>query len=80
MRADALGFELGLVLAGAAAVGLLWLAGLPISLALLFVVALYLLRQLYFLWRLARFIQRQHRLAPPFPAGFWGEIYRAMGR
>jgi len=80
VRADALGFELGLVLAGAAAVGLLWLAGLPISLALLFVVALYLLRQLYFLWRLARFIQRQHRLAPPFPAGFWGEIYRAMGR
>ncbi len=80
MRAAAIGFELGLLLAGAVAATLLQLAGLPLPGVLLLVVSLYLLRQLYFLWRLARFIQRQHRLAPPFPSGLWGEIYRALGR
>jgi two-component system phosphate regulon sensor histidine kinase PhoR len=30
--------------------------------------------------RLARLIRRQHRLAPPFPMGLWGDVYRAVGR
>jgi two-component system phosphate regulon sensor histidine kinase PhoR len=80
VRPGAIGFELALVLTGAVATGLLWLAGLPLAGAVLLVLSLYLLRQLYFLWRLTRFIQRQHRLAPPFPAGLWGEVYRAVGR
>lgn len=81
MRAGAIGFELGLLLAVTLATGLLWLAAdLPLTGALLLVLSLYLLRQIYFLWRLVRFIRRRHRLAPPFPAGLWGEVYRAVGR
>ncbi|WP_295882646.1 phosphate regulon sensor histidine kinase PhoR [uncultured Thiohalocapsa sp.] len=80
MRAEAVGFELALLLAGAALAGVLHLGGLPTAEALLLVLAAYLLRHLYLLWRLARFIQRQHRLAPPFPLGLWGELYRAVGR
>jgi two-component system phosphate regulon sensor histidine kinase PhoR len=80
MRAGALQFEIGLLLGAAIAVFLLRLGGVPIAVALLSVTTLYLLRQLLLLWRLARFVQRQHRLAPPFPAGLWGEIYRALGR
>ncbi len=80
MRADAVGFELGVLFAGGALAGLLHLAGLPSAQALLLVLTTYLLRHLYLLWRLARLIQRQHRLAPPFPFGLWGELYRTVGR
>jgi two-component system, OmpR family, phosphate regulon sensor histidine kinase PhoR len=81
MSADrVLGFELAL-LAGAGVVALLLLlVGATPAAALLAATALYLARHLWLLWRLARFIRRQHRLAPPFPAGVWGEIYRAVGR
>jgi two-component system phosphate regulon sensor histidine kinase PhoR len=80
MRPGVVGFELALLAIGVAALALLRLAGLPLTTALLVVLALYLLRHVVLLWRLARFIQRQHRLAPPFPAGLWGEVYRAVGR
>lgn len=35
---------------------------------------------LYHLMRLSLMIHRQHRLAPPFPRGLWGEIYRGVAR
>jgi two-component system phosphate regulon sensor histidine kinase PhoR len=38
----------------------------------------YLGRQLFYLWRLTTLIRRHHRLAPPFPLGLWGEIYRSI--
>jgi two-component system phosphate regulon sensor histidine kinase PhoR len=37
-------------------------------------------RHLFHLWRLATLIRRHHRLAPPFPAGGWGEIYRSIAQ
>jgi len=79
-RSDAVGFELAVLCAGGALAGLLHLTGLPLAQALLLVLATYLLRHLYLLWRLARLIQRQHRLVPPFPFGLWGELYRTVGR
>lgn len=39
-----------------------------------------LLRHPWLLIRLALLIRRQHRLAPPFPLGLWGEIYRGIAR
>lgn len=80
MRTDAIGFEITLLLTGGALAGLLHLGGLALTESLLLAVTAYLLRHLYLLWRLARFIRRQHRLAPPFPFGLWGEVYRAVGR
>jgi len=38
----------------------------------------YLLRHLFQLWRLSGLIRRRHRLAPPFPAGLWGDVYRSI--
>nr|WP_041604645.1 phosphate regulon sensor histidine kinase PhoR [Thioflavicoccus mobilis] len=35
---------------------------------------------LFLLVRLAFLTRRQHRLAPPFPPGLWGEIYRTIAR
>jgi len=35
-------------------------------------------RHLYRLVHLSLLIRRHHRLAPPFPLGLWGEIYRAI--
>jgi two-component system phosphate regulon sensor histidine kinase PhoR len=80
MRAGAVGFELSVLLAGVLLAGMLHLVGMALAQALLLVIAVYLARHIYLLWRLARFIQRQHRLAPPFPLGLWGELYRAVGR
>ncbi|MFD2110501.1 phosphate regulon sensor histidine kinase PhoR [Thiorhodococcus fuscus] len=40
----------------------------------------YILRSLYYLIRLTGLIRRQHRLAPPFPRGLWGEVYRSIAR
>lgn len=40
----------------------------------------YLGRNLYFLARLSILIHRHHRMAPPFPRGLWGEIYRTVAR
>ncbi|NVZ11622.1 phosphate regulon sensor histidine kinase PhoR [Allochromatium humboldtianum] len=39
-----------------------------------------LLRHPWLLIRLALLIRRRHRLAPPFPLGLWGEVYRGIAR
>lgn len=39
-----------------------------------------LLRHPWLLIRLVLLIRRQHRLAPPFPLGLWGEVYRGIAR
>ncbi|SDY24167.1 two-component system, OmpR family, phosphate regulon sensor histidine kinase PhoR [Allochromatium warmingii] len=39
-----------------------------------------LLRHPWLLIRLALLMRRQHRLAPPFPLGLWGEVYRGIAR
>ncbi|MGQ9830464.1 MAG: phosphate regulon sensor histidine kinase PhoR [Thermochromatium sp.] len=39
-----------------------------------------LLRHSWLLIRLALLIRRRHRLAPPFPLGLWGELYRGIAR
>ncbi|MTW21134.1 phosphate regulon sensor histidine kinase PhoR [Allochromatium palmeri] len=39
-----------------------------------------LLRHPWLLIRLVLLIRRQHRLAPPFPLGLWGEVYRGLAR
>ena len=80
LRGGTLGFEAGLLLGLAAAAAVLHLVGASLTAAVLGVTVLYLARHLWLLWRLARLIRRQHRLAPPFPAGVWGELYRAVGR
>jgi two-component system phosphate regulon sensor histidine kinase PhoR len=73
-------FEL-LSAAGVAALAVtLVLAGLPPERAMLIALAPYLGRHVYLLTRLARLIRRHHRLVPPFPAGFWGDIYRTVGQ
>lgn len=72
--------ELGLLLAlagialAAALMGFDW--GLSWSLALLG----YLGRNLFYLLRLSSLIRRRHTLAPPFPHGLWGEIYRTIAQ
>lgn len=63
------GLTAGLCLAGASWTWMWPLAVLP-----------YPLRGLYHLARLSLMIRRQHRLAPPFPRGLWGEIYRGVAR
>jgi two-component system phosphate regulon sensor histidine kinase PhoR len=37
-------------------------------------------RHFYHLLRLSVLVRRQHRLAPPFPRGLWGDLYRAIAR
>lgn len=63
------GLAVGLCLTGASWTWVWPLAVLP-----------YPLHSLYHLARLSRMIRRQHRLAPPFPRGLWGEIYRGVAR
>lgn len=38
----------------------------------------YLGRHLFHLGRIGTLIRRHHRLAPPFPSGLWGEVYRRI--
>lgn len=72
--------ELALVL-GSAAVGLLLhLFGLPWWIVWPAVLLPYLGRNLYYLLHLTTLIRRRHRLAPPFPRGLWGEIYRTIAQ
>jgi two-component system phosphate regulon sensor histidine kinase PhoR len=80
LKLGPIGFEITLLLIAAAAGALIWLLGAPLTVAVLLALTAYLLRQLYFLLRLTRLLHRQHRLAPPFPAGLWGELFRAVGR
>jgi two-component system phosphate regulon sensor histidine kinase PhoR len=37
-------------------------------------------RHLWLLIHLVRLIRRRYRLAPPFPYGLWGEVYRTIAR
>jgi two-component system phosphate regulon sensor histidine kinase PhoR len=73
-------FESFFLIASAAAAGfLLWL-GLDWVVALPLALLPYLARNLFELVRLAGLIRRRHRLAPPFPRGLWGEIFRAIAQ
>lgn len=73
-------FEVSLLLAALAlALPLSWL-GLDPALAVLVAVLLYLGHNLYYLGRLTRLVRQRHRLAPPFPHGLWGEIYRSFAQ
>jgi len=58
---------------------LLWsgLVPVPVGLAALLP---YLGRNLYHLGRLTFLIHQHHRMAPPFPRGLWGIIYRAIAQ
>lgn len=58
---------------------LLWL-GLDPTLVVLLTLLPYAGRNLYYLGRLSVLIRRHHRMAPPFPKGFWGEIYRSVAQ
>lgn len=73
-------FEL-LALGGSLAAALAAIAlGAPAGLAWPLALLPYLSRNLYYLARLTRLIRRHHRLAPPFPAGLWGEIFRTIAQ
>jgi two-component system phosphate regulon sensor histidine kinase PhoR len=73
-------FEIYFLLASlAAALLLLWL-GLDPALVVLLTLLPYLGHNLYHLGHLALLIRRQHRMAPPFPPGLWGEIYRSVAQ
>jgi len=73
-------FELYLA-AGCIAIGTLLIPlGLTIGLAATVAAGLFLAYHLFQLQRLNRLIRRRHRLAPPFPLGLWGDIYRAIAR
>lgn len=71
-------FELGTILVPLAAGVLLMALGLAGGWVTGLVLLPYLLRSLYHLLRLASRMRRRERLAPPYPRGVWGEIYRAV--
>lgn len=58
---------------------LCWLDFAPGLIALLTILP-YFVRNLFYLIRVAMLIDRQHLMAPPFPAGLWGIIFRAVAR
>lgn len=72
--------ELGLLLLPFAGAALGLTVGIDFRESLLLGLLAYLARHLLLLARLGRLIRQQHRLAPPFPLGLWGEIYRAIAR
>jgi two-component system phosphate regulon sensor histidine kinase PhoR len=72
--------ELGLALGLACGGLLLRLLGLPWSLVWPAALLPYLGRNLFYLLRIASLIRRRHRLAPPFPQGLWGEVYRTIAQ
>jgi len=71
--------ELSFILASAAAALALW-AGLDWAILWPLAFAPYLAYHLFRLLHLTSLIRRRHRLAPPFPRGLWGEIYRAIAQ
>lgn len=77
---QALRFELYWVLASTAAAATLPRFGLAPEFVWALAFLPYLGRNLFFLFRLSGFIRRHHRLAPPFPGGLWGEIFRSIAR
>ncbi len=72
--------ELALVLALAAVGLVLSLFGLSWGYVWPSVLLPYLGRNLYHLLDLFQLIRRRHRLAPPFPIGLWGEVYRTIAQ
>jgi two-component system phosphate regulon sensor histidine kinase PhoR len=73
-------FEISFLLVSLIAASLLvWLGLDPMLVALLMLIP-YLGHNLYHLARLVLLIRRQHRMAPPFPPGLWGEIYRSVAQ
>lgn len=77
---ESLVFEVWLLLVLLAlALLLLWL-GLDPILAVLLAILPYLGHNLFYLGRLTLLIHRRHRMAPPFPRGLWGVIYRSVAR
>ncbi len=77
MRSSLL-FELGAIALPLALAALLLGLGTAPGWVWPLVLVPYGLRHLVNLWRLARLVRRQHRLVPPFPRGFWGDIYRSI--
>ncbi len=77
---QAMRVELALAVGFAAGGLLLRLLGLPWGLAWPAALLPYLGRNLYYLLRLSTLIRRRHRLAPPFPQGLWGEVYRTIAQ
>jgi two-component system, OmpR family, phosphate regulon sensor histidine kinase PhoR len=71
-----LALVLGFVLSGLS----LRLLGLPWRVVWPAALLPYLARNLYYLLHLFTLIRRRHRLAPPFPRGLWGEIYRTIAQ
>lgn len=59
---------------------LLVILGVGLAWAWPLVLLPYLGRHLFNLWRLGTLIDRHHRLAPPFPTGLWGEVYRRIAQ
>jgi two-component system phosphate regulon sensor histidine kinase PhoR len=72
--------EAGVFLALLAAAGAARATGLTWAMSLLLALLPYLARHLLLLLRLVRLIRKQHRLAPPFPLGLWGQVYRTIAR
>jgi two-component system phosphate regulon sensor histidine kinase PhoR len=72
--------ELNALLAPLALGALLVLLGAGLAWVWPLVLLPYLGRHLFYLWRLSTLIRRHHRLAPPFPAGLWGEVYRSIAQ
>jgi two-component system phosphate regulon sensor histidine kinase PhoR len=73
-------FEIYFILGSAgAAAALAWIG---VGWALIWPLALgpFLGRNLYYLFRLVALVRRKHRLAPPFPRGLWGEIFRSIAQ
>ena len=77
---EALRQELGLVLALAAIAVALAVLGFHWDLSWWLALLGYLGRNLFHLLRLSSLIRRRHTLAPPFPHGLWGEIYRTIAQ
>lgn len=80
-RQTALFYELGLIgLLLIATLGIYSLSQLGLADSLLMALIPYIGRHLFRLLQLTSYLRRHYRLAPPFPRGFWGEIYRAIGQ
>jgi two-component system phosphate regulon sensor histidine kinase PhoR len=72
--------EIGLLLGSLLITVPIRLTGLSLAASVLLALSPYALRHLLLLGWLVRLIRQQHRLAPPFPLGLWGEVYRNIAR
>ncbi|KXX64807.1 phosphate regulon sensor histidine kinase PhoR [Marichromatium gracile] len=76
----ALLFELALFAVPSGGALMLWLGGLAPAWSIPLASVPALGRHIFRLVDLSTLIRRQHRLAPPFPRGLWGEVYRNIAR